>query len=121
MLRINLIIALLLAALFNCTAQTTPELIFNNPPFAQCHSSSVVELKSGRLLVACFGGSGEGQKDVGIWITEKTNHGWLKPKEIATGKQNDSLQYPCWNPVLFETATGQLFLYYKVGPSPQKW
>jgi predicted neuraminidase len=30
-------------------------------------------------------------------------------------------QVPCWNPVLFHTRDGKLWLYYKFGPSPETW
>jgi len=41
--------------------------------------------------------------------------------EVANGVQNESLRYPCWNPVLFQPAEGPLMLFYKVGPSPSEW
>jgi predicted neuraminidase len=30
-------------------------------------------------------------------------------------------QVPCWNPVLFHSRDGRLWLYYKFGPSPDTW
>ena len=30
-------------------------------------------------------------------------------------------EVPCWNPVLFHTRDGRLWLYYKFGPSPSTW
>lgn len=97
------------------------QLVFKNPPFKQCHASTIVELQSGKLLLACFGGSAEGKNDVEIWLTELKNNKWTAPKSVATGKVNDTSRYPCWNPVLFQSQSGKLFLFYKVGPSPQKW
>ena len=97
------------------------ELIVSNPSFNQCHASTIVELSSGDLLAAWFGGTGEGANDVCIWSAINRKGAWSKPKVIATGIINDSLRYPCWNPVLFMTRDKKLFLFYKVGPSPQQW
>src|SRR5436853_337808 len=94
------------------------ELIFSSPPFAECHASSIVEVSPGKLVVACFGGSREGANDVGIWLTSKEGDKWGKPVNVANGVMNDSLKFPCWNPVLFREKSGKLFLFYKVGPSP---
>ena len=55
------------------------EFILNNPPFRACHSSSVLAISSGHLMVAFFGGSGEGQKDVSIWLTMKSANHWSEP------------------------------------------
>lgn len=99
----------------------TEELIFSDPPFASCHASSIVEVSPGKLMVACFGGSEEGAKDVNIWLTSKENNQWIKPVNTANGVINDSLKFPCWNPVLFREKQGKLFLFYKVGPSPAAW
>jgi predicted neuraminidase len=41
--------------------------------------------------------------------------------EVATGVQPDGTRHPCWNPVLFEMPDKTLSLFYKVGPSPQRW
>lgn len=97
------------------------ELLFTDPPFKQCHASTIIELRSGELMAACFGGSAEGRSDVNIWTTSFENNKWTKPEKAATGQVNDTIVYPCWNPVLFQSNSGKLFLFYKVGPSPQKW
>jgi predicted neuraminidase len=86
--------------------------------FSQCHASTIVESHDGLLLTSWFGGSHEGNKDVVIWgIT-----GDEVPKIWADGKVNDTLQYPCWNPVLFRAEREtKIYLYYKVGPNPREW
>lgn len=100
---------------------TESENIFETAPFKQCHASTITELKDGSLMVAWFGGSYEGGSDVGIWASVKQGASWSIPMEIANGEINDTLRFPCWNPVLFRTNNGELFLYYKVGPNPREW
>jgi alpha-L-fucosidase len=63
------IIGLLFLSSIACTAQinlqkTSEELIFNSPPFAQCHASTIVEIAPDKFMAAAFGGSGEGNKDL---------------------------------------------------------
>ncbi|UOR06093.1 exo-alpha-sialidase [Hymenobacter aerilatus] len=98
------------------------EVLFPDPPFRQCHASTLVEVSDGKLLVSCFGGSGEGQKDVAIWLATIDKQGQVsRPKSVATGVVNDTLRYPTWNPVLFREQQGKLLLFYKVGPNPREW
>jgi predicted neuraminidase len=101
--------------------KVSEELVFKSPPFAQCHASTIVEVTPGKYMVAAFGGTSEGNKDVCIWLSARENNKFSKPVKIADGIINDSLIYPCWNPVLFKTRDGKLFLWYKVGPSPRVW
>lgn len=103
-------------------ALISTELIYelNNRPVPQCHASTIVETPHG-LVVAFFGGTHEGHPDVGIHVSRLSGGTWTRPEQVATGVQDDSLQYPCWNPVLFQPRHGDLMLFYKVGPSPQKW
>jgi predicted neuraminidase len=83
------------------------------------HASTIVETRNG-LLAAWFGGTREGSPDVAIWASRETAGGWTHPVRIADGVQDDGSRYPCYNPVLF--AVGDtLFLFYKVGPEPQRW
>jgi predicted neuraminidase len=72
-------------------------------------------------MAAWFGGSHEKNNDVGIWTSIFKNNSWSHPVQVATGFENDSTRYPCWNPVLFKPASGALLLFYKVGPSPSEW
>ena len=90
------------------------ELLFKDPPFEQCHASTLVELANGTLMAAWFGGTSESAKDVCIWNSVGSNGRWTPPFKIATGIINDSLRYPCWNPVLFKLNNGKLLLFYKV-------
>ncbi len=111
---------------FTCMAQnswriTQQELIFSNPPFASCHASTIVEINPDKRMVAYFAGTGEGHKDVGIWLSTQQKGKWNQPVLMADGVINDTLRYPAWNPVLFKTKEGKLFLFYKVGPSPREW
>jgi alpha-L-fucosidase len=101
--------------------KVSEELVFKSPPFAQCHASTIVEVTPGKYMVAAFGGTAEGNKDVCIWLSDMENGKFGKPLKIADGIINDSLVYPCWNPVLFKTREGKLFLWYKTGPSPRTW
>jgi predicted neuraminidase len=96
------------------------EFIYEQAPFPSCHASTIAETKSG-LVAAWFGGTDEGQPDVGIWTARHDGKTWNAPVEVATGMQEDGRQFPCWNPVLFQAPKGPLLLFYKVGPSPSTW
>jgi predicted neuraminidase len=103
------------------------EFIYEKAPFPSCHASTIVEI-DGSLVAAWFGGTDEGDRDVGIWLSRNVEGRWTAPVEVANGVQTDSKEarpqatrYPCWNPVLFKPREGPLALYYKVGPSPEKW
>jgi len=98
----------------------TSEFIFETAPFASAHASTIVETGDG-LVAAWFGGTREGADDVGIWVSRRAGNAWTPPVEVATGVQADGKRYPCWNPVLFEMPDSTLSLFYKVGPSPQRW
>ncbi|MBV8252320.1 MAG: exo-alpha-sialidase [Chitinophaga sp.] len=96
------------------------ELLFENPPFNNCHASTLAEDAGGRLHVACFGGTYEGAKDVVIWEGLIPAHGSVAPTVVATGILHDTVRYPCWNPVLLPLKN-KLVLFYKVGPNPREW
>ncbi|MBT2591240.1 exo-alpha-sialidase [Pedobacter sp. ISL-68] len=95
--------------------------IFEKAPFESCHASTLVDLGKGKIMAAWFGGKHEGSKDVVIWSSIKTGKQWSLPIEIANGRINDTSRFACWNPVLFKTKNGILFLHYKVGPNPRTW
>jgi predicted neuraminidase len=86
--------------------------------FPSCHASTIAETPEG-LVAAWFGGTAEGNPDVAIWISRFSEGKWSIPEMVAYDK-NDSLRYPCWNPVLYNV-NNELLLFYKVGPSPSEW
>lgn len=90
--------------------------IFEKAPFPSCHASTIVEHEPGKLMAAWFGGKAEGAKDVEIWASTFEGKAWSEPKVLGTEPGQ-----PCWNPVLFKTAKGTLFLWYKAGPKPDNW
>ncbi|SEN75368.1 Predicted neuraminidase (sialidase) [bacterium A37T11] len=98
------------------------ELIYPlaNGPTPQCHASTIVETPLG-IVAAFFAGTHESHPDVGIRVSRLTNGNWSWPAEVANGIVNDTLRYPCWNPVLFRPKGGPLMLFYKVGPDPRSW
>jgi predicted neuraminidase len=89
-------------------------------PTPECHASTLAETSSG-IICAWFGGTHEKHKDVGIWVSRLNGGQWSTPVEVVNGVQNDTLRYPCWNPVLFQPVNGPLMLFYKVGPNPREW
>jgi predicted neuraminidase len=97
------------------------ELIFDkDAPTKSCHASTLAQTKEG-LAAAWFGGTAEGDKDVGVWLSLSANGKWSAPVEVATGAQPDGSRLPCWNPVLFQLPAGPVMLFYKVGPNPREW
>ena len=94
--------------------------IYEEAPFPSCHASTIVEAGRG-LVAAWFGGSDEGNPDVGIWLSHRDGGRWTAPVQMATGEQPEGKRWPCWNPVLFQPVSGPLLLFYKVGPSPRAW
>jgi predicted neuraminidase len=101
-------------------AQSKPsgEFIFDpgSTSFPESHASTIVALKNGELMAAWFGGTKERAPDVAIWGSRRVNGKWSAPVELEREKD-----VPSWNPVLFHTMDGTLWLYYKVGPTPGDW
>ena len=102
------------------TAVVTSELIFESAPFASCHASTIAETNEG-IVAAWFGGTAEGNRDVGIWMSRLEANGWTPPRQVADGTGFGTTRYPTWNPVLFRPKAGPLILFYKVGSSPSTW
>lgn len=90
--------------------------IFEKAPFKSCHASTLVEHQPRKLMAAWFGGDDEGAKNVQIWGSTFDGKSWSEPTVLGSEPGQ-----PCWNPVLFKTSKGTLFLWYKAGPSPQQW
>jgi predicted neuraminidase len=106
----------LFAALTATLSAQTSEFIADPMPTVSCHASTIVELKPGELMAAWFGGSAEGKPDVAIWGSRRQNGRWQTPVELV--REPNVATY---NPVLFRTGDGVLWLYYKFGPSPREW
>jgi len=106
----------------NQAGVVTSEFIADPLPTPSCHASTIAETKLG-LIAAWYGGTEEGARDVVIWSSRNDGgKGWGKPVELANGVHDDvRIQYPCWNPVLFQHSKGQLYLFYKEGSSPSTW
>lgn len=119
-MRRNLIPSIVLGVLaLPCLANTTPvsqEYIYTEAPFPSAHASTIVELKNGDLLAAWFGGTHENAPDVAIWASRRTAGKWSAPFELIREPN-----IACWNPVLFHSADGKLWLYYKFGPNARTW
>src|SRR5688572_20790245 len=96
------------------------EFIYEEAPFPSCHASTIEQIRDG-LIAGWFGGTDEGNRDVGIWVSRHTGGKWSPVVEVANGIQEDGKRHPCWNPVLFQPADGPLLLFYKVGPTPSTW
>jgi len=102
--------------LMSSLAAEKREFVFETAPFASCHASTIVELRNGDLLAAWFAGKSEGSRDVAIWISRRSADGWSAPSVLVREKNT-----PTWNPVLFHTRDGRLWLYYKFGAGPRTW
>jgi hypothetical protein len=80
------------------------------------HASTLVELKNGDVLAAWFGGVKEGNPEQTIYGARLHRGLWSAPQALAKTEKVAS-----WNPVLFHTKDGRLWLYYKVGTKPSTW
>jgi alpha-L-rhamnosidase len=91
-----------------------------NAPTPQCHATTIAQTPGG-LVAAWFGGTREGDQDVGIWVSRKVDGTWTPAVEVMNGVQHSTLRYPCWNPVLVQQPGGPLHLFAKCGPNPREW
>lgn len=98
--------------------------VTDHPPFKSCHSVTIAEVGKDTLMYAWFGGDYEGAENVAIWgiyrYTRQKNQ-WSDPILLATGHDSLGNAKPCWNPVLYTTFDGVVFLDYKVGDNPREW
>lgn len=96
------------------------DFIFERASFPESHAATIAETTDG-LIAAWFGGTKEGNKDVCIWTSHFSNNKWTEPVLVADGVMNDTVRYPCYNPVLFYTPEKELLLFYKIGPNVAGW
>ncbi len=97
------------------------EFVFEKSPFKASHASTLCRTSRG-LVTAWFGGTKEGNDDVGIWSSYHDGASWSRPVQVADGIQHAGLRYPCWNPVLYQPpGDAPTLLFFKVGPSPKAW
>jgi predicted neuraminidase len=115
-LLLSLHLATALPALTASPAILKSEFLFDPAPHPQCHASTIVETPAG-LVAAWFGGTKEGNPDVGIWLTREVDGRWLPPVEVANGAETEDPRVNCLNPVLYQVPEGPLLLFYKTG----KW
>jgi predicted neuraminidase len=125
MIRVAVALSLVVLSAAPLAAADSPavlasEFIYETAPFPSCHASTIAETPEG-LVAAWFGGTDEGEPDVGIWISRRDGQKWTPPVEVANGVESPEKRYPCWNPALFQMPGGPLLLFYKVGPTPRAW
>ena len=72
-------------------------------------------------MITCFGGSNESNPDVSIWLTTWESQKWSPALMVANGIISDTVRFATWNPVLFQSNSGKLFLFYKTGLNPREW
>jgi predicted neuraminidase len=101
-------------------AAVQAEFIYTAAPFPSAHASTIADTPHG-IVAAWFGGTGEGNPDVSIWLSRRVDGRWTDPVTVATGEQPEGGRFPCWNPVLSPWPDGTLRLFWKVGPSPARW
>ena len=101
------------------------QFLYDTAPFPSCHAATIEALPGGDLVAAFFGGSWEGCNDVCIWLCRKGSRdtAWSAPTMVAKGDVGDSVQHPCWNPVLYKVPgrKGELLLFYKTGIYIKDW
>lgn len=102
---------------YNMDSSLKRDFVFGDQQqFPQCHASTLIRLRDGKFLVAWFGGTKEKDDDVGIWMSAGRPGEWSIPSEVAKISHK-----PHWNPVLFQSPEGKIFLFFKVGKEISKW
>ena len=98
------------------------EFLYTKAPFPEAHASTIVETQKGDLVAAYFGGTKERNPDVCIWVSRKPKGAdvWNAPMMVTDGVFPEG-RYACWNPVLYEMPNGELWLFFKIGPSVSEW
>jgi len=103
--------------------ETCRQFLYDTASFPSCHAATIEALPNGDLVAAFFGGSWEGANDVCIWLCRKGKDdlAWSEPTMVANGDVGDTVQHPCWNPVLYQVPDGDLLLFYKTGIYIKDW
>jgi predicted neuraminidase len=98
------------------------EFTYEKADFPSIHSSSIEELPNGDLVLVYFGGPGERRPGTVIRYQRKPVGGsWSVPVILGDDGSESGDKIPCWNPVLYQVPDGDLFFWWKVGPSPKEW
>ena len=84
--------------------------------FVTSHASTLVETGDGKIVVAWFGGTEEGNPDVAIWYAVFDGKSWSPPQSIAKVEETAH-----WNPVLFKDENNVIHLFFKVGKDEARW
>jgi len=98
------------------------EFIYTEADFPSVHAATIVELESGELVSAFFGGTQEAHPDVEIRLSRKPLGGsWTAPVSVADGILDDGERLATGNPILFQPSGGDLMLFYKVFRQGEHW
>ena len=89
------------------------EMVVEQLPTAFAHASTLLQVDQ-ELLCCNFGGSHEGQADVGIYLCRRGPRGWSEPQLLVSGEEAN------WNPVLCYYR-GEVLLFYKEGQAIAHW
>ncbi|HYP05835.1 MAG TPA: sialidase family protein [Bryobacteraceae bacterium] len=113
-----LVARVMFGVMFSVILAAAPQhqFIYEQAPFPSCHAATIVETTPGVHLAAWFGGEAEGRPDVAIWGARLENGRWSAPFELVREPK-----IATYNPVLFYSKDGTLWLYYKFGPHPTRW
>ena len=92
-IRMIFIAAICVALMLSChkdpemetSAIVQSEFIYDQASFPSAHASTIVET-CGTIAAAWFGGTEEGNPDVGIWFSRFEDGRWSVPVEAADGK-----------------------------------
>ncbi len=108
----------------NAHTETSPAIIKSewiSPPLTNfdCHGSSLLETTPGSLCAVWKGGPGKGKcnfemtQNVGIWLSNYQQGQWSEPQQIIQSPNSVT-----WTPILSKLPSGELLLFYRLGPFP---
>jgi predicted neuraminidase len=89
------------------------------PPWQQCHGSTILVSEQGDLLCSWFAGTAEGELDNVIWLAhgERRQAAWEFGAPDVVSEHVDAH----WNPVLGQSPNGRISLFYKQGRPISRW